>query len=72
MGSMNRTWISSWISRKAQLVARFGSADLVRQPDGSYELIGGTTDDVTQAKEWISLFLNDTAPVFLGERKRAA
>ncbi len=39
-----------------QVIARFGSARLVRQPSGRHELIGGTADDCAEAHEWCSLF----------------
>ena len=39
-----------------QVIARFGAAQLVRQPNGRHELIGGTADDFTEAYEWCSLF----------------
>ena len=41
------------------LIAEFGRAQLVRRLDGQYELRGGTAKDVTDAKEWISLFLHE-------------
>ena len=39
-----------------QLVATFGTARLVRHLDGRYELLGGTPADLTDAREWCSLF----------------
>lgn len=42
-----------------ELVANFGDAKLVRLPDGSYDLIGGTENDVIAAQEWVGLFLHE-------------
>jgi hypothetical protein len=39
-----------------RLIAMFGTARLVRQPDGRHELLGGTAADCTAAREWCSLF----------------
>ena len=41
-----------------ELIASFGEARLVRDLDGKYKLLGGTADDRTAAKEWISLFMH--------------
>ncbi len=40
-------------------MARFGEARLVKKFDGKIELIGGSSEDRTAAKEWISLFLHE-------------
>jgi len=61
---MNMTWIASLLSQKGRLIARFGGASLIKQPDGHYELLGGTPGDHTEAKEWVSLFMQEAAPVF--------
>jgi hypothetical protein len=37
--------------------ATFGGARLVKKLDGKIELIGGTANDRTAAKQWCSLFL---------------
>jgi len=42
-----------------QLVAAFGTAQLVTKPDGRHELIGGTADDHAAAREWCSLFAHE-------------
>jgi hypothetical protein len=39
-----------------RVIARFGTARLVRQPNGRHLLIGGTADDCAEAREWCSLF----------------
>ena len=42
-----------------RIIQEFGEAKLVRQPDGKHELIGGSTADVAEAKEWVSLFAHE-------------
>ncbi len=59
MKSMNLDWLRP---AEEQLVASFGDAKLVRRLDGRMELKGGTPDDRTAAKEWISLFLQEAVP----------
>jgi hypothetical protein len=44
------------------LIARFGRASLVSAADGRVELQGGSASDLTEAKEWISLFMHDAVP----------
>jgi hypothetical protein len=39
-----------------RVIAVFGVARLVRQPDGRHELVGGSAADCTEAREWCSLF----------------
>jgi hypothetical protein len=46
-------------TRRSTLLACFGPARLVELPDGRLELRGGSSADVTEAKEWMSLFLHD-------------
>jgi hypothetical protein len=48
-----------------RIIARFGVARLVKKTDGRHELIGGTTDDHTDAREWCSLFAPEV--VFSGQ-----
>jgi hypothetical protein len=57
-----------WIRpMEEQLVASFGDARLVRQLDGGkMELKGGTPEDRTAAKEWISLFMHEAVPRISG------
>ena len=42
-----------------EIVAYFGAARLLKKLDGTFELVGGSPGDRTEAKEWISLFLHD-------------
>ena len=44
---------------ETELIATFGDARLVRKLDGRHELIGGTPDDLTAAREWCSLFAHE-------------
>jgi hypothetical protein len=51
---------ANWFPVKEyELIATFGTARLVRHLDGRHELIGGTEDDLTAAREWCSLFAHD-------------
>ena len=45
-----------------QLIASFGEAQLVKKLNGSLELRGGSCDDRTSAREWISLFCHEAVP----------
>ena len=42
------------------LIARFGRAGLFARADGRAELRNATTEEETEAKEWISLFQHET------------
>ncbi len=56
--------IKSWfpnLNNQGETIACFGEAKLVKRLDGKYELIGGSDNDRTAAREWISLFFH--APV---------
>lgn len=44
---------------EGEVIARFGEAALIRQPDGKWQLKGGSHDDRSTAKEWISLFVHE-------------
>ena len=42
-----------------RIVATFGRASLVRIAGASYELRGASEDDLTAAKEWVSMFMHE-------------
>jgi hypothetical protein len=42
-----------------KIINHFGNALLVQRTDGKHELVGGSDDDCTAAKEWISLFAHE-------------
>ncbi|HYG34356.1 MAG TPA: hypothetical protein VEC99_06205 [Clostridia bacterium] len=44
---------------EGEIIATFGQAKLVKYLDGKLELKGGSNEDRTAAKEWISLFMHD-------------
>jgi len=46
-------------ARGGVVVARFGKAALIKQPNGSWQLQGGSAEDRLSAREWISLFLHE-------------
>ena len=41
------------------VIAIFGAAALIQNPGGGYSLAGGSRDDRSEAKEWISLFMHE-------------
>jgi hypothetical protein len=45
--------------RGGEVIARFGKAALMKQPNGTWKLNGGTEEDRLSACEWISLFLHE-------------
>lgn len=45
--------------RVREVLAVFGRAELVRMHGGGHALLGGTPNDRTRAREWISLFGHD-------------
>ena len=47
-------WFS--LEKTSETLAFFGKAKLIRKFDGRHELIGGTAEDRTTAREWCSLF----------------
>ena len=47
------------LARGAQVIARFGKAALIKDPNGSWQLKGGSAEDRLSAREWISLFLHE-------------
>jgi len=42
-----------------RIIQRFGASQLVRNADGTHDLLGGTREDIAAAKEWSSLFAHD-------------
>jgi hypothetical protein len=49
----------NYIIKTKSIINRFGNAWLVRGSNGKTALVGGTTNDFTEAKEWVSLFAHD-------------
>lgn len=50
----------AWHKRdEGETMATFGQARLVKKLNGKIELLGGTPDDRSAAKEWCSLFLHE-------------
>jgi len=48
---------SSWLGlAPVETIACFGAARLIRKLDGRHELIGGTAEHHSAAREWCSLF----------------
>lgn len=44
---------------EGELIASWGEAKLVKYLDGKVVLKGGSKEDLVEAREWISMFLND-------------
>jgi hypothetical protein len=42
-----------------RVVASFGRANLVRTTGCNYELRGASDDELTAAKEWVSMFMHE-------------
>jgi hypothetical protein len=50
---------------QGEVIASFGDAKLIRFLDGKMELRGGSGDDRTAAREWMSMFRHEAV---VGER----
>jgi len=46
-------------ARGQEVIARFGKAALIRQPNGTWQVKGGSAEDRHSAREWISLFMHE-------------
>ncbi len=55
-----------------EIIAYFGSARLVKRLDAKFELRGGSSEDHSAAKEWISLFLHEAVLVQAGAHRAAS
>jgi hypothetical protein len=44
---------------EGEVTASWGEARLIKYLDGKLELKGGSKEDRIEAREWISMFLND-------------
>lgn len=52
----------AWRKRdEGETLAQFGEARLIKRLTGKIELIGGSADDRTAAREYVSLFLHEAA-----------
>jgi hypothetical protein len=47
------------LENSGTVIARFGGAALIERPEGSHILTGGSRDDRSEAREWISLFMHE-------------
>ena len=61
---MKLNYLTSIIRHEGETIATFGEARLVKQLDGKLELIGGSPENRTEAKEWVSLFLHEAVISF--------
>jgi hypothetical protein len=53
-------------SHNVEVIAAFGHARLIKTFGGKYELVGGSGDERSEAREWISLFMHE---VVVGNRE---
>ncbi len=61
---------SSWLGRYEGItMATFGEARLMKKLDGKIELIGGSAENRSEAKEWISLFLPEAVVTDVSEEE---
>ena len=49
----------NYIINMARFLNRFGNAWLIKPAGEKHELVGGSDQDYTEAKEWISLFAHE-------------
>jgi hypothetical protein len=54
----NRTFFTPF-KDEGELIASWGEARLIKYLDGKLVLKGGSKEDLVEAREWISMFLND-------------
>ena len=47
------------LARGQEVIARFGQAALIKQPNGTWQLKGGSEEDRLSVREWTSLFLHE-------------
>jgi hypothetical protein len=65
-GTMNHRFSSLLLSdrKNVRVVASFGQAQLV-EAEGKWVLRGATPSEVTEAREWISLFYHEAVPLIV-------
>ena len=56
---MKMSWLFSKFKDEGEVLAYFGEARLIRYVDGTMELRGGSKEDRSEAREWISLFFHE-------------
>ena len=64
---MNIEHIFQNILSEGEVIAYFGKARLVKRLDCKFELRGGSPEDLSAAKEWISLFMHEAVLVVPSE-----
>jgi hypothetical protein len=45
--------------KPAQIIQAFGSAKLVKHANGKHELVGGSSADIADAKDWVGFFAHE-------------
>ena len=59
--TMRREWHFDDGLTEVEVIARFGSVELVKDLSGKLELRGGSDEDRRQAKEWMDKFMPNAA-----------
>ena len=67
---MKNRFIPVRIFRTQRLIATFGAAQLYTNCDGRLEINGGSREDITAAKEWMSLFMHEAVPYTTWKRSK--
>ena len=60
---MKITRMFSGLLTEGEVIAYFGQARLVKRLDSKFELKGGSVEDRSTAKEWLSLFMHEVVLV---------
>jgi hypothetical protein len=60
---MKITRMFSGLLNEGEVIAYFGQARLVKRLDSKFELRGGSVEDRSAAKEWLSLFMHEVVLV---------
>jgi hypothetical protein len=58
------------IMKTGRILNHFGKAWLIQRADGKHELVGGCDRDLTEAKEWVSLFAHEVVFSRPGQPRR--
>jgi hypothetical protein len=63
----------AWHSKdQDETIAIFGDARLVKPLNGRLQVVGGSANDHTAAKEWVSLFMHEAAVSYPAVRRSNA
>jgi hypothetical protein len=63
---LNHRWNNHGTGR---VIRKFGEAKLLKHANGKHELIGGSTADIADANDWVSLFAHEVVITRAGGRR---